>query len=75
MSTYHSLRVQRIEVMRPEHEARHAIIREWMRLPKDQRRSEQQAAAFAAKVAERVPSTHDPRARIMRWLLPRIAKS
>lgn len=60
--------------MRPEHEARHAIIREWMSLPSAQRKTEQQAAAFAAKVAERVPSADDPRQRVMRWLLPRLAK-
>ena len=42
--------------MKPEHEARRKIIREWMSLPKDKRQTEEQAAAFAMKVMERVPS-------------------
>jgi hypothetical protein len=30
-----------------EHEMRRKIIREWMKLPKDKRRTEEQVAAFA----------------------------
>jgi hypothetical protein len=61
--------------MRPEHEARRVIIREWMLLPKEKRQTEKQAEAFAKKVMERVPCSGDPYQRIMGWLLPRIAKS
>lgn len=61
--------------MRPEHDARRKIIREWMALPKDKRQAEKQAAAFATKVKDRVPCNGDPHQRIMGWLLPRLAKS
>jgi hypothetical protein len=61
--------------MRPEHEARRKIIREWMSLPKEKRQTKEQAEAFAKKAMDRVPSSGDPYERIMGWLLPRIAKS
>jgi len=57
--------------MKPEHEARRKIIREWMSLPKDKRQTEEQAKPFAMG---RVPSSGDPYQQIMRWLLPRIGK-
>jgi hypothetical protein len=60
--------------MKPEHEARRKIIREWMSLPKDKRQSEEQAKPFAKKAMERIPSSADPYRQIMRWLLPRIGK-
>ena len=60
--------------MRPEHEARRAIIREWMSLPQQSRQREDQAASFATKAMPRVPSVQDPHRRIMRWLLPRVGK-
>jgi len=41
--------------MKPEHEARRKIIREWMSLPKDKRQSEEQAKPFAKKAMERNP--------------------
>jgi hypothetical protein len=56
--------------MKPEHEARRKIIREWMSLPKD----EEQAKPFAKKAMERIPSSGDPYRQIMRWLLPRVGK-
>jgi len=61
--------------MRPEHDARRAIIREWMSLPKEKRRTQEQAAVFAKKARDRIPRSGDPYARIMRWLLPRTGKS
>jgi hypothetical protein len=61
--------------MRPEHDARRVIIREWMSLPKENRRTRKQADTFAKKVMERVPCSGDPYDRIMGWLSPRIAKS
>jgi hypothetical protein len=40
---------QRILSMKPEHETRRKIIREWMALPKDKRQTEEQAKPFAKK--------------------------
>ena len=62
--------------MKPEHKTRRAIIREWMSIPKDKRQTEEQAAAFAMKVMERVPSRSrgDPYQKVMGWLLPRVGK-
>ena len=60
--------------MKPEHEARRKIIREWMSLPKDKRQTEEQAKPFAKKAMERIPSSGDPYRQIMGWLLPRIGK-
>jgi hypothetical protein len=61
--------------MRPEHEIRLTIIREWMSLPKEKRQSEQQASAFAKAAVARVPSIRNPHQRIMAWLSPRIGKA
>jgi hypothetical protein len=47
--------------MRPEHEARRKIIREWMSQPKEKRQTKEQAEAFANKVKERVPCSGDGR--------------
>src|SRR5438445_4806182 len=60
--------------MKPEHEMRRKIIREWMSLPKDKRQTEEQAKPFAKKAMERIPSSGDPYRKIMRWLLPRIGR-
>jgi hypothetical protein len=60
--------------MKPEHEARRKIIREWMSLPKNKRENEEHAVAFAKKAMERIPSSGDPYRRIMGWLLPRTGK-
>lgn len=40
--------------MKPEHEERRKIIREWMSLPKDKRQTEEQAKPFAKKAANPV---------------------
>ena len=64
--------------MRPEHDARRKIIREWMSLPRDKRRTQEQAAAFAMKAAEANAiggNREDPHRRIMGWLLPRTGKA
>jgi hypothetical protein len=60
--------------MKPEHETRRKIIREWMSLPKDKRQTEEQAKLFAKKAMEQIPSSGDPYRQIMKWLLPRIDK-
>jgi hypothetical protein len=65
----------RIFDMKPEHETRRKVIREWMALPKDKRQTEDQAKPFAEKAMERLPSSRDPYRQIMRWLLPRVGKA
>jgi hypothetical protein len=60
--------------MKPEHEERRKIIREWMSLPRDRRQTEEQAKTFAQKAMQRIPSIGDPHRRIMSWLLPRTGK-
>jgi hypothetical protein len=61
--------------MKPEHEARRTIIREWMTLAKEKRQTEKQATDFAKKVADRVPCSGDPYRKVMGWLLPRMHKA
>ena len=61
--------------MRPEHEMRRKIIREWMLLPRDKRQTEEQARPFAKKAMERIPSNGDSYRRVMSWLLPRTGKA
>jgi hypothetical protein len=61
--------------MRPEHEMRRKIIREWMALPTDKRQTEEQVRPFAKKAMERIPSTGDPYRRVMSWLLARTGKA
>jgi hypothetical protein len=51
--------------MKPEHEMRRKIIREWMSLPKEKRQTEEQAKPFAKKAMERIPSSGDPYRQIM----------
>jgi hypothetical protein len=60
--------------MKPEHETRRKITREWMSLPKDKRQTEEQAKLFAKKAMERIQSSGDAYRQIMKWLLPRIDK-
>jgi hypothetical protein len=63
--------------MRPEHQARRTIIREWMSLPRDKRQTQEQAAAFARKATEKheVPCSGNPQQRVLAWLLPRTGRS
>jgi hypothetical protein len=60
--------------MKPEHQQRRKIIREWMSLSKEKRQTQDQADAFATKAIERIPSVRDPHTKIMRWLLPRTGR-
>jgi hypothetical protein len=64
-------------MMRGENEARRAIIREWMSLPREQRQTEAQAAAFGRKAIEKhdFRCTGDRQRKIMVWLMPRIGKA
>jgi hypothetical protein len=59
--------------MKPEHDARRAIIREWMSLPREMRQTEEQVAAFATKAVEKhkLRCSGDPRRRVVAWLSPR----
>jgi hypothetical protein len=60
--------------MKPEHDLRRAIIREWMLLPKDKRQTKEQAAAFAKQAGERLPGAGDPVAKVATWLAPRLGR-
>jgi len=60
--------------MKPEHQQRRKIIREWMSLSKEKRQTQDQADAFATKAIERIPSVRDSHTKIMRWLLPRTGR-
>ena len=61
----------------PDHDARRTVIREWMALPKDKRRSMDQALLFAGQAGERhaLKGQGDSSARMMGWLLPRIGRN
>ena len=63
--------------MRPENAARRAIIREWMLLPRENRQSEEQAAAFSLKAIEKhdFRVSGDRQLRVMAWLMPRVGRS
>ena len=62
--------------MKPEHNSRRAIIREWMSLPQSERRTTDQAAAFAAKAATKpFPCSGDRAQRIQAWLAPRVNRT
>jgi Lon protease (S16) C-terminal proteolytic domain len=61
-----------------EHETRRKIIREWLKLPKDQRRTEEQVTAFARMAVQQNEfdrSRRDPYEKVIAWLLPRINRS
>ena len=61
----------------PDHQARRAVIREWMALPKEKRASKEQASAFAAKAGERhvLKAPGASSTRMMSWLLPRVGRA
>ena len=61
----------------PDHDARRKVIREWMALPKNNRRTKDDALSFATKAAERhsLKGPGDSPTRIVGWLLPRIGRS
>jgi hypothetical protein len=59
------------------HETRRKIIRQWMVLPKHQRETAEQVAAFAKKAAQQNEfqrSRRDPYEKIIGWLLPRAGR-
>ncbi|MGC1304458.1 MAG: hypothetical protein WA840_18985, partial [Caulobacteraceae bacterium] len=62
--------------MKPEHNSRRALIREWMSLPQSERRTAEQASAFAAKAATKpFPCSGDRFSRILVWLTPRLNRA
>jgi hypothetical protein len=64
--------------MRPDNDLRRRVIREWMLLPRDKRQNQEQAGAFAMKVAQTNaigPRRADPYRIVMAWLSPRIGKA
>ena len=60
--------------MKPEHEARRKIIREWMSLPKDKRQTKSRSSPSLRRRWSESLSSGSTRRYIMRWLLPRIGK-
>jgi len=62
--------------MRPDHDLRRRVIREWMLLPRNRRRTIEQAEEFAAKVlgANTLAGRADPHRRVMAWLTARMAR-
>jgi len=64
--------------MRPENDLRRKVIREWMSLPRDRRKNQEQAATFAAKTIKANalgPRHDDPFQVVMAWLSPRIGRA
>ncbi|MBO0753527.1 MAG: hypothetical protein J2P53_15515 [Bradyrhizobiaceae bacterium] len=63
--------------MRPDHDLRRKVIREWMLQPRDRRQNLEQATAFATKVVKAnaiARGREDPHQIVMAWLTPRIGK-
>ena len=60
----------------PDHAARRTVIREWMALPRDKRKTADQAMDFASQAAGR-HALHLPDGaaeRIAVWLAPRVGR-
>lgn len=63
--------------MRPDHDLRRKVIRQWMLLPRSKRTTEE-AETFVAKVLAANtlgPGRDDPHRRVMAWLASRTAKT
>ena len=60
--------------MKPEHQERRKIIREWMALPQDKRRTAAQVEAFARKTMERIAFRPVPYRQIVSWVQPRAGR-
>ncbi|SDR58520.1 hypothetical protein SAMN05519103_06144 [Rhizobiales bacterium GAS113] len=58
--------------MKPEHDLRRVIIREWMSLPKAKSATSGQAVAFARAAAGRLPGPGRRTAKVMAWVIPRV---
>jgi hypothetical protein len=60
--------------MKPEHQERRKIIREWMALPLEKRQTEVQVEAFARKMMGRIAFRPDPYRQIVSWVQPRAGR-
>jgi hypothetical protein len=60
--------------MKPEHQERPKIIREWMALPQERRQTEAQVEAFSRKMMGRIAFRPDPFRQIMSWVRPRAGR-
>jgi hypothetical protein len=60
--------------MKPEHQERRKIIREWMVLPQEKRQTEAQVETFARKMMVRIAFRPDPYGQIVSWVQPRAAR-
>lgn len=60
--------------MKPEHEERRKIIREWMALPQEKRQTEAQVEAFARKMTGRISFRPEPYRQIVSWVQPRAGR-
>lgn len=67
----------RRSALSPDHKARRTVIREWMALPRDGRRSSEQVGAFVEGAVKRhsLTGAGDAGERMRSWLLPRIGKN
>jgi hypothetical protein len=59
--------------MKPGHEERRKIIREWMAFPKDKRQTKEQLEAFAKNAMGRIPFSRDPYRQIMWSAIQRVS--
>lgn len=61
----------------PDHKLRRTVIRDWMALPRAERETPGQAAAFIGKAGTRYvfQAPGDPAARMLSWLTPRIGRA
>ena len=60
--------------MKPEHQERRKIIREWMALPQEKRQTEAQVEAFARKMMGRIAFKPAPYRQIVSWIQPRAGR-
>ena len=60
--------------MKPEHDERRKIIREWMALPRGSRQTDAQVDAFARKAMGRIAFRPDPYRQIVNWVKPRAGR-
>lgn len=62
--------------MKPQQGLRRAIIREWMAVPPNKRKTVDHAATFADQViVARKLQGSDDRQRVLTWLAPRMGKA
>jgi hypothetical protein len=60
--------------VKPEHQERRKIIREWMALPQEKRQTEAQVKAFSRKEMGQIAFRPHPFRQIMSWVRPRAGR-